>query len=171
MNEIERNLIDAMGVARNVVQDPRLLPGGGAVEMAVSRAIAEEATKIEGVEQWPFRAIGAALEVIPRTLAQNCGANVIRTLTKLRAKHAEGEEARTFGIDGDKGTIVDMKELGVWDPYAVKVQSIKTAVESATMLLRIDDIVSGLSQKNSGFGRLIADFSNCCCCLTCNEAD
>ena len=147
LNEIERNLVDAMGVARNVVQDPRLLPGGGAVEMAVSRAIAEEATKIEGVEQWPFRAIGAALEVIPRTLAQNCGANVIRTLTKLRAKHAEGDAARTFGIDGERGTIVDMKELGVWDPYAVKVQSIKTAVESAVMLLRIDDIVSGLSKK------------------------
>ncbi len=148
LNEIERNLLDAMGVARNVVQDPRLLPGGGAVEMAVSRAITEEASKIEGVEQWPFRAIGSALEVIPRTLAQNCGANVIRTLTKLRAKHAEGEDARTFGIDGEKGTIVDMKALGVWDPYAVKVQSIKTAVESATMLLRIDDIVSGLSKKN-----------------------
>ncbi|CEG00231.1 Chaperone tailless complex polypeptide 1 (TCP-1) [Ostreococcus tauri] len=147
LNEIERNLVDAMGVARNVVQDPRLLPGGGAVEMAVSRAIAEEATKIEGVEQWPFRAIGAALEVIPRTLAQNCGANVIRTLTKLRAKHAEGDAARTYGIDGVKGTIADMKELGVWDPHAVKVQSIKTAVESAVMLLRIDDIVSGLSQK------------------------
>ena len=138
-----------MGVARNVVHDPRLLPGGGAVEMAVSRALAEEATKIEGVEQWPFRAIGVALEVIPRTLAQNCGANVIRTLTKLRAKHAEGEAAKSFGIDGNRGTIVDMKELGVWDPYAVKVQSIKTAIESATMLLRIDDIVSGLSQKNA----------------------
>ena len=121
--------------------------------MAVSRAISEEALKIEGVEQWPFKAIGQALEVIPRTLAQNCGANVIRTLTKLRAKHAEwtaestGGKACTFGIDGDKGTIVDMKELGVWEAYAVKVQSIKTAVESAAMLLRIDDIVSGLSQK------------------------
>jgi len=149
LNEIERNLTDAMGVARNVVHDPRLLPGGGAVEMAVSRALAEEATKIEGVEQWPFRAIGVALEVIPRTLAQNCGANVIRTLTKLRAKHAEGEAAKSFGIDGNRGTIVDMKELGVWDPYAVKVQSIKTAIESATMLLRIDDIVSSLSQKNA----------------------
>ena len=154
LNEVERNLQDAMGVARNVVHDPRLLPGGGAVEMAVSRAIAEEALKIEGVEQGPFRAIGNALEVIPRTLAQNCGANVIRTLTKLRAKHAEateestGGKACTFGIDGDKGTIVDMKELGVWEAYAVKVQSIKTAVESAAMLLRIDDIVSGLSQKN-----------------------
>ena len=78
---------------------------------------------------------------------------MIRTLTKLRAKHAEwtaestGGKACTFGIDGDKGTIVDMKELGVWEAYAVKVQSIKTAVESAAMLLRIDDIVSGLSQK------------------------
>ena len=100
LNEVERNLQDAMGVARNVVHDPRLLPGGGAVEMAVSRAISEEALKIEGVEQWPFKAIGQALEVIPRTLAQNCGANVIRTLTKLRAKHAEedGGEHRRQGL-------------------------------------------------------------------------
>jgi len=156
LNEVERNLHDAMGVARNVVHDPRLLPGGGAVEMAVSRAITEEALKIEGVEQWPFKAIGQALEVIPRTLAQNCGANVIRTLTKLRAKHAEASEtggkACTFGIDGNKGTIVDMKELGIWEAHAVKVQSIKTAVESAAMLLRIDDIVSGLSQKGAQAG-------------------
>ena len=158
LNEVERNLHDAMGVARNVVHDPRLLPGGGAVEMAVSRAITEEALKIEGVEQWPFKAIGQALEVIPRTLAQNCGANVIRTLTKLRAKHAEstasetGGKACTFGIDGNKGTIVDMKELGIWEAYAVSLQSIKTAVESAAMLLRIDDIVSGLSQKGAQAG-------------------
>ena len=95
-------------MSSNVDECKPLLPGGGAVEMAVSRAIAEEALKIEGVEQWPFRAIGAALEVIPRTLAQNCGANVIRTLTKLRAKHAEataestGGKACTFGIDGNK---------------------------------------------------------------------
>ena len=125
------------------------------MERAVSRAITEEALKIEGVEQWPFKAIGQALEVIPRTLAQNCGANVIRTLTKLRAKHAEVSETGetcTFGIDGNKGTIVDMKELGIWEAYAVKVQSIKTAVESAAMLLRIDDIVSGLSQKGAGGG-------------------
>ena len=83
---------------------------------------------------------------------------MIRTLTKLRAKHAEstasetGGKACTFGIDGNKGTIVDMKELGIWEAYAVKVQSIKTAVESAAMLLRIDDIVSGLSQKGAQAG-------------------
>ena len=153
LNEVERNLSDAMGVARNVVFDPRLLPGGGAVEMAVSRALAEKAPAVAGVEQWPYRAVGAALEVIPRTLAQNCGANVIRTLTKLRARHAEGGAAgRTAGIDGDTGEVVDMKELGVWEPFAVQVQTIKTAVESAALLLRIDDIVSGLSKSKAGGG-------------------
>mmetsp|Transcript_10382 Transcript_10382/g.33577 ORF Transcript_10382/g.33577 Transcript_10382/m.33577 type:complete len:455 (+) Transcript_10382:595-1959(+) len=146
LNEVERNLHDAMGVARNVAQDPRLLPGGGAVEMAVSRALTERAASVEGVEQWPYRAVGVALEVIPRTLTQNCGANVIRTLTKLRAKHAESSDC-TFGIDGNTGVITDMKELGVWEPYAVKTQTIKTAVESAMMLLRIDDIVSGIKKK------------------------
>jgi hypothetical protein len=135
-----------MGVARNVVFDPPLLPGGSTVEMAVCARWRRRRRPCAGVEQWPYRAVGVALEVIPRTLAQNCGANVIRTLTKLRAKHAEAD-ARTFGVDGDTGPVTDMKQLGVWEPYAVKVQTIKTAVESAAMLLRIDDIVSGLNKK------------------------
>lgn len=58
----------------------------------------------QGTEAGPFRAVGSALEVIPRTLAQNCGANVIRTLTKLRAKHAEQADC-TFGIDGNTGML------------------------------------------------------------------
>ena len=158
LNEVERNLQDAMGVARNVALGPRLLPGGGAVEMAVSHAISESAATVSGVEQWPYKAVGDALEVIPRTLAQNCGANVIRTMTKLRAQHAAASGAsagsdgaardgHTMGIDGNTGEISDMKELGVWEPYAVKVQTIKTAVESAVMLLRVDDIVAGLKNK------------------------
>ncbi|KAL3150294.1 T-complex protein 1 subunit gamma [Trebouxia sp. C0010 RCD-2024] len=151
LNEVERNLHDAMGVARNVALDPRLVPGGGAVEMAVARGLNDKASTVEGVEQYPYRAVGTALEVIPRTLAQNCGANVIRTLTKLRAKHADSTDC-TFGLNGNTGEIVDMKELGVWEPYAVKVQTIKTSVESAIMLLRIDDIVSGISKKSRGGG-------------------
>lgn len=149
LNEVERNLHDAVGVARNVMLDPRLVPGGGAVEMAISRGLAQraDAGAVEGAEVGPYRAVGQALEVIPRTLAQNCGANVIRTLTKLRAKHAEVPGC-TFGIDGTTGNIVDMKELGVWDPYAVRVQTINTAVESASLLLRIDDIVSGLKKRD-----------------------
>jgi len=116
--------------------------------MAVSKKLNDMAAGISGVEQRPYKAVAEALEVIPRTLMQNCGANVIRTMTKLRAKHAE--DLDTFGINGNTGAITDMKELGVWEPYAVKVQTFKTAIESATLLLRIDDIVSGITRKSAG---------------------
>ena len=143
LNELERNLDDAIRVVRNIVFENRLLPGGGATEMAVSQALVRESASIEGVAQWPYKAVGQALEVIPRTLAANCGANVVRLLTQLRAKHLNGLENNTWGIDGEKGALVDMKEFGIWEPYAVKIQTIKTAIESANLLLRIDDIVSG----------------------------
>jgi T-complex protein 1 subunit gamma len=148
LNEVERNLHDALGVARNIMIDPRLVPGGGAVEMAVSRGLAARANAgaVDGAEIGPYKAVGQALEVIPRTLTQNCGANVIRTLTKLRAEHAEGHV--NVGIDGTTGQVVDMRELGVWDPYAVRLQTMNTAVECACLLLRIDDILSGLKKKD-----------------------
>ena len=127
LNEIERNLQDAMSVARNVVFHPRLAPGGGATEMAVSVRLAQMAKAVEGVQQWPYKAVAEAMEVIPRTLVQNAGSSPVRVLTRLRAKHAEG--GHTWGIDGDKGSLVDMREYGVWEPEAVKSQSIKTAIE------------------------------------------
>lgn len=147
LNEIERNLHDAMGVTRNIAMDKRLVAGGGAVEMSVSRGLTEKAQAMKDIDQWPYRAVAVALEVIPRTLAQNCGANVIRTLTKLRAKHADNPKS-CMGVDGESGEIVDMKEKGVWEPFEVKVQTLKTAVEAAAMLLRIDDIVSGIGKKD-----------------------
>lgn len=131
LNEIERNLQDAMSVARNVIFHPRLSPGGGATEMAVSIRLAQRAKSVEGVQQWPYKAVAEAMEVIPRTLIQNAGASPIKVLTKLRAKHAE-RGGSTWGIDGDKGVVVDMKEYGVWEPEAVKLQSVKTAVEVFT---------------------------------------
>lgn len=76
---------------------------------------------------------------------------MIRTVTQLRAKHTE-EEGSTVGIDGHTGQLADMKELGVWEPFAVKAQTVKTATEAACMLLRIDDIVSGLSKKQARAG-------------------
>ncbi|ORX35817.1 GroEL equatorial domain-like protein [Piromyces finnis] len=146
LNEIERNLQDAMAVARNVVFEPKLCPGGGATEMAISVGLAKNSQNISGViEQWPYKALADSFEVIPRTLIQNCGGNAIKVLTQLRAKHAQGQH--TWGIDGTKGVIVDMKEYGIWDPYAVKAQTIKTAIESSCMLLRVDDVVSGMSKK------------------------
>lgn len=86
--------------------------------------------------------------MIPRTLAQNCGANVIRILTELRTKHnlASGH---TWGINGTTGAAVDMTELGIWEPYCVKTQTLKTAIESACLILRIDDVVSGTRKKKA----------------------
>lgn len=150
INEIERNLQDAMCVARNVFFNPRLAPGGGATEMAISVKLAEKAKLVQGIEQWPYRSVSDALEVIPRTLIQNCGGNAIKVLTQLRAKHANGEYS--FGIDGLNGKVVDMKDYGIWEPNAVKVQTVKTAIESACMLLRVDDIVSGVSKRTGGGG-------------------
>lgn len=120
LNEIERNLHDALGVARNVMLNPKLVPGGGAIEMELSCRLMEIAQSIEGAQQWPFKALASALEVIPRTLAQNCGADVVRVLTELRAKHAVAGEGVYFGIDGNTGKIADMRERNIYDPLAVK---------------------------------------------------
>lgn len=145
LNEIERNLHDAMAVARNVLFEPLLSPGGGATEMAVSVRLAEKAKTIDGVAQWPYQAVADAFEVIPRTLVQNCGGKPIRVLAQLRAKHAEGHH--TWGIDGEEGRVVDMNEYSIWEPEVIKQQLIKTAIDSACLLLRVDDIVSGVRQQ------------------------
>lgn len=153
LNEIERNLQDAFHVVRNILLDPRLVPGGGAIEMAVSGYLNEKAKSVRGVEQYPYRAISLALEVIPRTLAANCGAKTVRAITQLRAKHATDPVAfQTLGIDGLKGEIADMKNLGIWEPLSVKAQIFKTAVEFACMLLRVDDVVSGIKKEGAARG-------------------
>ncbi|KAK8724541.1 hypothetical protein OTU49_011120 [Cherax quadricarinatus] len=156
LNEVERNLHDALGVARNLVLEPFLVPGGGAVEMAVSQILQEKAKSVSGVKQWPYTALAQALEVVPRTLAQNCGANIIRLLTALRAKHVSGETS--WGVDGETGELANMKAHKIWEPLAVKLQVYKTSVETAVMLLRIDDIVSGSKKsKEDASGGVPAD--------------
>merc|ERR1719180_469705 len=148
LNEVERNLQDALNVARNLYQEPALVPGGGATEMEVAHLLTQKAKTLKGVVQWPYKAVASGLEVIPRTLAQNCGANTIRTLTALRAKHAKEEEKNVnWGINGETGELADMSALGIWEPLSVKLQVYKTAIETAILLLRIDDIVSGSKKK------------------------
>lgn len=151
LNEIERNLHDAMSVARNVFFEPSISPGGGATEMAVSVRLAQKSKSIEGVMQWPYKAVADAMEVIPRTLIENSGSSPIRLLTQLRAKHVEGKSS--VGVDGDRGAIIDNKsDEGIWEPTAVKMQSVKTAVESACLLLRVDDICPAKRGGGGGGG-------------------
>jgi len=136
--------------------------------MSISTKLIEKSKSIAGVEQYPYHSVGLSFEVIPRTLIQNCGVDVVKVLTSLRAKHASGSTTTvtstsgapsvpaeasvptnsSWGVNGETGEIVDMNKLGIWEPLAVKQQTIKTAIEASTMLLRIDDIVSGLSKKD-----------------------
>jgi len=150
LNEMERNLTDAMSVARNILQCPKLVPGGGAFEMEVSARLMEKSKTVDGLYQLPYQAVANALEVIPRTLAENCGSKVINVMTELRKKHADlNDPDHTFyGINGHTGLVESMKISNVWDPIAVKKQTLKTSVESACMILRIDDIVSGIKKKD-----------------------
>ncbi len=121
--------------------------------MAVASAITKSIDEVDGASKWPYAVIAEALEAIPRTLAENCGANVIRTLTELRAKHSQPNfSGSTYGVNGNTGVVTDMTQLGIWEPYCVKTQTFKTAIESSCMILRIDDVVSGTRKKKQADG-------------------
>ena len=128
LHEVDRNLADAMSVARNIVFHPMLAPGGGATEMAISVGLAQYAGQaMEGVEVAAVHAVADAMEVIPRTLIQNCGGNTIKTLTQLRARHANAEHS--YGVDGNTGRVVEMKQYGLYESASIKIQILKTAIE------------------------------------------
>merc|ERR1719299_57973 len=143
LSEVERNLQDAFAVTRNLLIEPRQLPGGGACEMEVAHRLEEKAKTVEGVASLPVRAVASALEVIPRQLAQNAGVEVVRVVTELRSRHAQG--GLMIGIDGETGKLINTKEAAILDSYAVKQQVMRASIETAAMLLRIDQIVSGIS--------------------------
>ncbi|KRX38381.1 T-complex protein 1 subunit gamma [Trichinella murrelli] len=145
LKEIERNFNDALNVVRNVYLNPRAVPGGGAVEMCLGHILKKKAFDKEGVAQFIYNAIADAFEVIPLTLLSNCDSNPIREITSLRVKYAQ--EISTWGVNGINGSLVDMHTYNVWDPLLVKQQIYKSAIETTMMILRIDDIVSGVKSK------------------------
>lgn len=137
LNEMERNLQDAMCVGRNILADPHLVPGGGAFEMELSTRLHEKSKTVEGLLQYPYKAVANALEVIPRTLSQNCGSEVIRIITDLRAKHADNTDTNKnyYGVNGTTGKVENMQDLNVWDTLAVKKQTLKTSVEVISLFI------------------------------------
>ncbi|KAL7668706.1 hypothetical protein ACOME3_009397 [Neoechinorhynchus agilis] len=161
IDEVARNLEDAMCVARNIFLDPFVAPGGGACEMELSKRMQAKATDstsdvFSGVGKFVYLACSNALEIIPKLLIENSGnTRVIQTLMALRVAHSPAKEDNgpsgnyaqlrgiNIGIDGFKGTIVDSMAANVVEPRIVKLQAYKSAFETAMMIVRIDDIVSG----------------------------
>jgi len=141
VDEAERNLIDALSVVADVLEDPYVLPGGGAPEAEVAKELRKYAAQVGGREQLAIEAYANALETIPRALAENAGLDPIDILAELRSVH-EKPDGWKYGVDVFAGKVADMWELGVVEPLVVKLQALKAATEAATMILRIDDIIA-----------------------------
>ena len=140
VDEAERALHDALCVVRNIIHEPKVVPGGGAPEIEIARKLREYAETLSGREQLAVKAFADAIEVVPRTLAENAGLDPIDILVELRARHEKGEW--WTGINLVSGKVDDMRKLDVWEPASVKKQAIKSASEAAQMILRIDDVIA-----------------------------
>ncbi len=141
VEEFERAMHDAISVVAAVIKDHRVMAGGGAGEMELEKRLSEYADSVGGREQLAIKAFAEAMEIIPRSLAENAGLDPIDMLVKLRAKHGK-EGGSNYGLDVFEGDVVDMYKQGVLEPRKVKEQAIKSASEAAVMILRIDDIIA-----------------------------
>jgi chaperonin GroEL (HSP60 family) len=145
VDEAERSLHDALCVVKDVVEEPKIIAGGGAPELEVSRALKKYAETLPGREQLAVKSFAEALEAVPVTLTENAGLDPIDVLSELRARHEKGEV--WTGIEVLSGKVQDMAAAGVFEPLAVKKQIIKSATEAASMILKIDDIIAAGKMK------------------------
>ena len=142
VDEIRRAFDDAVGVVSVAWEDGAVLTGGGSVLAALSRDLRTYAETVGGREQMAIEAFASALEIVPRTLAENAGLDPVTTLIELRKAHADGQSHA--GINVYEGGVVDMKGANVVEPMRVVEQAIQSATETAIMILRIDDVISSI---------------------------
>ncbi|ACL15428.1 thermosome subunit alpha [Methanosphaerula palustris] len=140
VDELERAMEDAIRVVSVVIEDKKLVAGGGSPETELSQRLKIYASSVGGRAQLAIEAFASALEIIPRTLAENAGLDPIDMLVELRAAHEKGQ--KTAGLDVYEGKAGDMLAAGVIEPLRVKTQAISSAAEAAVMILRIDDVIA-----------------------------
>lgn len=140
IDEVERSLHDALMVVKDVIEKPSIVYGGGSPEAHVSSKLRQWAQTLSGREQLAVEKFAEALESIPLSLARNAGMNPIDAITHLRSKQNAGE--KWTGIDTINGQVGDIEKLQIVEPLKVKEQVIKSATESANMILRIDNVVA-----------------------------
>lgn len=140
VDEAERSLHDALCVVKDVIEEPKIVAGGGAPELEMSRMLKKYSETITGREQLAVKAFAEALETVPLTLTENAGLDPIDMISELKARHEKGET--WAGIEVISGKAQDMTKAGVYEPLAVKKQIIKSATEASTMLLKIDDVIA-----------------------------
>jgi len=140
VDEAERAFHDAVSVVRDAVEDAKIVPGGGAPEVEVASQLREYAGTLKGREQIAVNRFADAMEIIPKTLAENAGHDPIDVIVALRADHGSGKN--TMGVDIHSGKSKDMMKAGVLEPLRVKTHAVRSATEAASLILRIDDVIA-----------------------------
>lgn len=140
VDEAERAIHDALRVVGVVIEDEKLVAGGGSPEVELALRLREYAATLKGREQLAVEKFAESLEIIPRTLAENAGLDPIDKLVEMRSQHEKGN--KNAGLNVYSGDVVDMWKDGVVEPLRVKTQAISSATEVATMILRIDDVIA-----------------------------
>ncbi|MDD1676582.1 MAG: TCP-1/cpn60 chaperonin family protein [Methanomicrobiales archaeon] len=148
VDEMERAMHDAIRVVGVVMEDGKIVAGGGAPEVELAMRLKEFAATVGGRAQLAIEAFANAMEIIPRTLAENAGLDSIDMLVDLRSAHEKGK--KNVGLDVIEGKTVDMLRKGVIEPLRVKTQAISSSTEAASMILRIDDVIA--SSKSAPMG-------------------
>ena len=148
VDELDRAMEDALRVVGVAIEDKMLVAGGGAPEVELASRLRSYASTVGGREQLAIESFANAMEIIPKTLAENAGLDQIDTLVALRSQHEKG--VMTAGLDMDSGKPVDMMQIGVVEPLRVKSQAISSAAEAAVMILRIDDVIASKSGGQGG---------------------
>ncbi len=139
IDEAERSLNDSIMIVRRAIKAYSIVAGGGAIEMELSRYLREYLRTISGKQQLVINAFAKALEVIPKTLAENSGMDSTDILNRLRQKHATGgEEGQWFGVDVLNQQTADMYKAFVWEPELVRINVISAACEAACTILSVD---------------------------------
>lgn len=145
MDEIERAIDDGLGDVSCVLKSGLVVPGGGAIEMEVSRRLKQFGQTLSGRERLAVEEFANALEFIPTTLAENAGLDPIDIITELRAKHDSGD--KNAGLNLFENKVANVLEAKIIEPYNIKSQEIDSATEVANMILRIDDVIASKPDK------------------------
>jgi len=141
IEEAERSIHDAIMVVKRASKAASIVPGGGAIEMEISKYVRKHAMGISGKEQLIALSFAKALEVIPRTLSQNAGLDSVDVINKLRQKHDLGPDGATWGVNCFQGGICDSYVNFVWEPTQLKANVLSAATEACCTVLSVDQTV------------------------------
>lgn len=159
LDEMERSVHDSLSAVKRTLESGSIVPGGGAVETALSIYLEEFAMTVSSREQLAIGEFSQSLLTVPKTLAVNAAKDASDLVAQLRVRHAlsqrvqEGDanerekdlakkrQYKNYGLDLMRGKVVDVVKMGVLEPSMSKVKQLKSAVEACISIMRIDTLI------------------------------